>query len=60
MSLRILRDRIIKRVDFIAESRAPVDTDGARPQSHIFEKEVTEIHELLVKPAFQLSDLVSR
>jgi linoleate 10R-lipoxygenase len=59
MSLRYLRERIIKRVDFIADSRAPLDTDGARPQSHIFEKTVTEIHELIVKPAFQLSDLVS-
>jgi linoleate 10R-lipoxygenase len=57
MSLRYLRERIIKRVDFIADSRAPLGTDGARPQSHIFEKTVTEIHELIVKPAFQLSDL---
>jgi len=51
--------QIIKRADYIAESRTPLDTDGVRLQSHIFEKEVTEIHEL-VKPAFQLSDLVSR
>lgn len=57
MSLRYIRDRIVKRVDFIAESRAPLDTDGAHPQSHVFEKTVTEIHELLVKPAFQVSDL---
>lgn len=56
MSLRYIRDRIVKRVDFIAESRAPLDTDGAHPQSHVFEKTVTEIHELLVKPAFQVSD----
>lgn len=60
MSLRYIRERFVKRVDFIAESGAPLDTDGAHPQSHVFEKTVKEIHELIVKPAFQVSDLVSR
>ncbi|KAF8958408.1 heme peroxidase [Flammula alnicola] len=49
--------RISQRIDRYSESRAPLDTDGARPQSGVYEKEVTEIHTLIVNPPVTLSDL---
>jgi linoleate 10R-lipoxygenase len=46
-------------VDFVAETRAPLDTDGAPPSNGSFEKQVSEMLELWVHPAVKLSDLVS-
>jgi hypothetical protein len=51
--------RFSRSIDYIKESRAPLNTDGARPQSGLFEKEVTELFDSLTNPAFTLTDLVS-
>jgi len=51
--------RFSQRIDYIKESRAPLNTDGARPQSGVFEKGVTELFDSLSNPAFTLTDLVS-
>lgn len=49
--------RFSQRIDRISDSHAPVDTDGARPQSGLFEKEVMELYESVTSPAFTLTDL---
>lgn len=51
--------KFAQKLDDSAESRAPLNTDGAKPQSGVIEKEVTEMHELIKKSPITLSELVS-
>lgn len=48
-----------QEVDFLEATRAPVDTDGARPSSGSLEKELSEIRTLWLSPAIKESDVVS-
>lgn len=52
--------RFSQRIDRISESNAPLNTDGARPQSGLFEKEMKEFCELVAHPAFTLTDVVRK
>jgi len=52
--------RFSQRIDRISESNAPLNTDGARPQSGLFEKEVMEFYDLVTHPTFTLSDVVRK
>jgi linoleate 10R-lipoxygenase len=53
-----LIDQFARGVDFLTETRAPLDTDGGRPVDGSFENEISKIRQLWSNPAIQLSDLV--
>ncbi|KAF9042906.1 heme peroxidase [Panaeolus papilionaceus] len=52
-----LMRRLSRRIDYNAQMNAPLDTDGATPQTGLFEKKMQEIQDLISKPAFSVSDL---
>lgn len=45
--------------DTRAEERAPLNTDGAKPESGVYEREAAELHALIKKPVFSLAEVVS-
>lgn len=55
---RILQD-FAQAVDEISERRAPYNTKGAQPRTQVNETRLEEIHSLIHRPAFSLSDLVN-
>lgn len=59
ISIMKLLNLFSREVDFVTESHAPLDTDGAPPSRGSFEKEVSEMLGLWVNPAIKLSDIVS-
>ncbi|TFK24090.1 heme peroxidase [Coprinopsis marcescibilis] len=54
--MSILR-KFAQNIDLVRESRAPVDTDGARTQSGFHEKKLAGLHEMLAGSAFSVADL---
>jgi len=52
--------RFSRRADQISESHASLDTDGARPQSGLFEKDIMELYKEVTHPMFKLTDLVRK
>jgi hypothetical protein len=51
--------RFSQRIDRTSESNAPLNTDGARPQSGLYEKKIMEFYDIVTHPTFTLTDVVS-
>jgi hypothetical protein len=49
-----------RNIDYANTSRAPLDTDGARPRPHATETRVIQLEDALSKPALTHADVVSR
>ncbi|KAF8154674.1 heme peroxidase [Crassisporium funariophilum] len=49
--------RFSQRIDYFKETRAPLHTEGGRPQTGTVEKRVMEIQDLVENPAITLKDL---
>ncbi|KAF9524957.1 heme peroxidase [Crepidotus variabilis] len=49
--------RFAQKMDNLADSRAPLNLDGGRPVSGVWEKSTQEFLEIITKPAFTPSDL---
>ncbi|KAG2004633.1 heme peroxidase [Coprinopsis cinerea AmutBmut pab1-1] len=52
----ILR-KLAQTVDYINESHAPVDTDGGRTQSGVYEKKVAALYQAFTNPPVTVDDL---
>ena len=50
--------RISRRIDPSSETRPPLNTDGARPNTSTLGKHLKDLYELAVKAPVTLSDLV--
>ena len=51
--------KFAQKADNFAEARAPLNTDGAKPEGGVYEREAAELHALIAKPVFSLSEVVS-
>lgn len=47
-----------RRIDLLNASRAPLDTDGARPETHAAEKRLVWLGQLFKKPVLTPLDVV--
>ncbi|KJA17192.1 hypothetical protein HYPSUDRAFT_46645 [Hypholoma sublateritium FD-334 SS-4] len=49
--------KLAQKADARAESSAPLNTDGAKPESGVYEREVAELLALVKKPVFSLAEV---
>ena len=52
--------RFSRRVDYVAATRAPLNTDGAHPNNNTLEKRLADLQELAATPSFTPSEVLVR